>query len=137
MVKLRLRRKGRTHYPIYDIVAVDSRARRDGAFIERLGYYDPHTNPSTISLNPDRALYWMGVGAQPTEIVRRLFGYNGIMIRKHLSMLGKNQVEIEGAVTQHKEKNKASYFKLKELRKIREEKKAKAEEEKKEAEAKQ
>ena len=65
--KIRLQRHGRKDYAHYTIVVADSRAPRDGRFIERLGSYDPNTDPATIQLNFDRALYWVGVGAQPTD----------------------------------------------------------------------
>lgn len=135
MVKLRLRRKGRKHFAVYDVVAVDSRKRRDGAFLERLGYYDPNTQPSTIKINPDRALYWLNVGAQPTPIVRNLLSYDGILLRKHLAIKGKNQVEIEEEVQKHKEITLARYARRKELRKKRKQAKIKAEQDAKKAEA--
>lgn len=119
MVKLRLRRKGRAHYPVYDIVAVDGRSRRDGAFIERLGYMNPNTQPSTVNIDPNRALYWLNVGAQPTEVVRDLLSYEGILLRRHLNFKGKSQAEIEEAVNKHKEVVKSRYFRRKELRKKR------------------
>lgn len=119
MVKLRLRRKGRSHYPIYDIVAVDSRQKRDGAFLERLGYYDPHTKPSTIKVDPDRAVYWLNSGAQPTDMVRELLSYEGILLRRHLQFKGKTEYEIQEAVKQHKEIAVARYFRRAELRKRR------------------
>ena len=72
MVKLRLRRKGRKKAPTYDIVAVDSRSRRDGDYLERVGYYDPMKQPSTVSFQHDRAIYWLNNGAQATDIVRSL-----------------------------------------------------------------
>lgn len=137
MVKLRLRRKGRIHHPVYDIVAIDSRNKRDGAFIEQLGFYDPNTIPNTIKLDPDRAVYWLQVGAQPTVIVRNILSYEGILLRKHLIIKGKNQVEIENAVKEHKQVVAARYKRLKERRKARSlaKQKAKKEEEKKETEA--
>lgn len=135
MVKLRLRRKGRIHHPVYDIIATDGRNKRDGAFIERLGYYDPNTNPNTVQLNPDRAVYWLQVGAQPTEVVRNILSYEGILLRKHLIIKGKNQQEIEDAVKQHKENSQKSYLRLKKQRKERRlaKLKAKKEEELKES----
>ncbi|TAL70425.1 MAG: 30S ribosomal protein S16 [Nitrospirae bacterium] len=137
MVKLRLRRKGRVHHPVYDIVAIDERAKRDGAFIERLGYYDPHHQPSVISIDPDRAVYWLSVGAQPTNLVRNLLSYEGILLRKYMAMKGSNQVEIEEAVKLHKEVAKARYFRRKDLRKKKVSDKEKAAEAaKKEAEKK-
>ncbi len=103
MVKLRLRRRGRKFRPFYDIVAVDSRARRDGKFIERIGYYDPMTTPSTIVINEERALYWLRVGAQPTDIVRHLLSTQGILLRLHLERKGIPAEEIEQAVARHRE----------------------------------
>ena len=135
MVKLRLRRKGRRHFAAYDIIAVDGRKKRDGAYLERLGFYDPNTRPSKISINPDRAVYWLNVGAQPTPIVRNLLSYEGILLRRDLEFKGKNQVEIEEAVKEHKEKVLERYFKKKEARKKKKEDKIKAEEDAKKAEA--
>jgi small subunit ribosomal protein S16 len=128
MVKLRLKRRGRTHYPFYDIIAIDSRVRRDGASIEKIGYYDPHTKPSTIKIDPDRAIHWLDVGAQPTEIVRNLFSYDGVLLRRYLRDKGKNQIEIEEAVKIHKEVATARYHRRKQLRKKREIEKANREE---------
>ncbi len=134
MVKLRLRRKGRKHIAVYDIVAVDVRKRRDGAYLERLGYYDPNHQPSVIKIDPDRAIYWLNQGAQPTPIVRNLLSYEGVLLRRALAFKGKNQVEIEEAVKEHKEKVIARYKRRKELRKKRKLAKLKAKAEAKEAE---
>ena len=82
--KIRLQRHGRKGYPFYPIVIADSRAPRDGKFIERIGSYNPNTNPATISLNFERALHWIMVGAQPTDTVRRLLSNEGVMLMKHL-----------------------------------------------------
>lgn len=117
MVRLRLRRKGRRHYPVYDIVALDRRKRRDGSYIERLGYYNPNTSPSTISIDPDRAVYWLNEGAQPSNIVRNLLSYEGILLRRALAFKDKNQAEIEEAVAKHKEYARERFFKKKEARK--------------------
>jgi small subunit ribosomal protein S16 len=81
--KIRLQRHGRKRYAFYPIVIADSRAPRDGKFIERIGSYNPNTNPATISLNFERALYWVNVGAQPTDTVRRILSQEGVMM-KHL-----------------------------------------------------
>ena len=135
MVKLRLRRKGRRHFAVYDIVAIDSRKRRDGAYLERLGFYDPNTKPSTITINPDRAIYWLNVGAQPTPIVNNLLRYDGVLLRRALGFKEKNQVEIEEAVKEHKQRVLERYFKDIETRKQRKINKLKAEEEAKKAEA--
>ena len=82
--KIRLQRHGRKGYAFYPIVIADSRAPRDGRFIERIGSYNPNTNPATISLNFERALHWIMVGAQPTDTVRRLLSNEGVMLMKHL-----------------------------------------------------
>ncbi len=83
-VKLRLARHGRKSKPYYYIIAADARTPRDGKFIERIGSYNPVTNPATIVLDFDRALDWMMKGAQPTETVRRILSYKGVMMKKHL-----------------------------------------------------
>ncbi|OGU58069.1 MAG: 30S ribosomal protein S16 [Ignavibacteria bacterium GWF2_33_9] len=119
MVRLRLRRKGAKHHPVYDIVVVDQRAKRDGAFLERLGYYDPNTNPSTYKINHDRAIYWLGVGAQPTLVVHNLMSYDGVLLRRQLQFKGKSAEEIEESVTKHKEIALARYARRKDLRKKR------------------
>jgi small subunit ribosomal protein S16 len=83
-VKIRLARHGRKHRAYYHIVAADSRAPRDGKFIERLGNYNPNTNPATIELNFDKALQWLQNGAQPTDTVRAILSYKGVLMKKHL-----------------------------------------------------
>jgi len=127
MVKLRLRRKGRTHHPIYDIVAVDGRARRDGAFLERIGYYDPHTSPNTIKIKQDRAVYWLNVGAQPTDVVRLLLTYDGVLLRRALTFKGKSEEEITAEVEKHRTMAAARYHRRKKLRAKRRDDKIKAE----------
>jgi len=128
MVKLRLRRKGRAHHPVYDIVAVDGRARRDGAFLDKVGFYDPNTNPNTIRLNTERALHWLNAGAQPTDTVHQILSYEGILLRKHLAIKGKTSEEIEAEVVKHKNVVAARYERRKKLRVQRGIDKAKAEE---------
>ncbi|MGL4364507.1 MAG: 30S ribosomal protein S16 [Bacteroidales bacterium] len=83
-VKIRLARHGKKGYPVYHIVVADSRAPRDGKFIEKLGTYNPNTNPASIELNFDSALDWLGKGAQPTETTRAILSYKGVMLKKHL-----------------------------------------------------
>ena len=78
MVKLRLRRMGANKRPSYRIVAADSRAPRDGAFIEIVGFYDPITDPATVKVDVERARHWITVGAQPTETVRSLLSKAGV-----------------------------------------------------------
>ncbi len=83
-VKLRLQRKGRKQAPFYHIVAADSRAPRDGKFIEKIGTYNPLTQPATINLNAETAYDWLLKGAQPTDTVRAILRYKGVLLRKHL-----------------------------------------------------
>ena len=83
-VKIRLTRHGRKRYAYYHIVVADSRAPRDGRYIERIGSYNPNTNPATIDLNVDKALTWLGQGAQPTDTARAILSYKGVMMKKHL-----------------------------------------------------
>ncbi len=83
-VKMRLQRHGRKGYAYYHIVIADSRAPRDGKFIERIGSYNPNTNPATVDLKFDRALYWLNVGAQPTDTTRTILSNEGVLMMKHL-----------------------------------------------------
>ncbi|HET9570169.1 MAG TPA: 30S ribosomal protein S16 [Bacteroidales bacterium] len=82
--KIRLQRHGRKGYAFYHVVVADSRAPRDGKFIERLGSYNPNTNPATIDLNFERALYWVSTGAQPTDTARTVLSTEGVLMMKHL-----------------------------------------------------
>ncbi len=82
--KIRLQRHGRKSYAFYKIVVADSRAPRDGKFIERIGSFNPNTNPATIDLNFERALYWLNVGAQPTDTTRNILSEQGVLMKKHL-----------------------------------------------------
>lgn len=83
-VKLRLQRHGRKGKPFYHLVAADSRARRDGKFIERVGFYDPNHDPAHIDVNIDRALYWLNNGAEPTNTARSVLAAAGVLYKKHL-----------------------------------------------------
>lgn len=82
--KIRLARHGRKGRPFYHVVIADSRAPRDGRYIEKVGTYNPNTNPATIDLNFDRALYWLMTGAQPTDTAERILSYKGVLLKKHL-----------------------------------------------------
>ena len=82
--KIRLQRHGRKRYAYYHIVVADSRAPRDGRYIERIGNYNPNTNPATIDLDFDKALSWLNKGAQPTDTVRAILSYKGVLYMKHL-----------------------------------------------------
>lgn len=83
-VKIRLQRHGKKGKPFYWIVAADSRAKRDGRFLEKLGTYNPNTNPATIDLDVDGSVKWMQNGAQPTDTARAILSYKGAMLKKHL-----------------------------------------------------
>lgn len=82
--RIRLQRHGRKNYAFYSIVAANAQAPRDGRFIEKIGTYNPNTNPATIDLNFERALYWVLVGAQPTDTVRNILSNEGVYLKKHL-----------------------------------------------------
>lgn len=81
--------------PIYDVVVADARAPRDGRFIEKIGTYNPNTNPASININNERALTWLLNGAQPTDTVKAMLSYRGVMLKKHLQI-----GVIKGAISQ-------------------------------------
>lgn len=83
-VKIRLQRKGRKQRPFYHIVVADARAPRDGKFISKLGTYNPMTKPATIDIDREEAYQWLMKGAQPTDTVRAILRFKGVMYRKHL-----------------------------------------------------
>jgi len=95
MVRIRLARRGRKKAAMYDIVVADARAPRDGRFIEKLGSYNPLSNPSKVVLNVDKAVKWLLNGAQPTDTTRSILSHEGVMLRKHLQV-----GVIKGAITQ-------------------------------------
>lgn len=95
MVKIRLARRGRTKLATFDVVVADARAPRDGRFIEKLGTYNPLTNPATVNINDERAFHWIMNGAQPSDTVKTMLSYRGILLKKHLQ-IGVNK----GAITQ-------------------------------------
>ena len=82
--RIRLQRHGRKSYAFYSIVIADSRAPRDGKFIEKIGTYNPNTNPATVDLNFDAALAWVLKGAQPSDTVRNILSREGVYMKKHL-----------------------------------------------------
>jgi small subunit ribosomal protein S16 len=82
--RIRLQRRGRKSYAFYSIVIADSRAPRDGKFTEKIGTYNPNTNPATVDLNFERALHWVLTGAQPTDTVRNILSNEGVYMKKHL-----------------------------------------------------
>ena len=83
-VKIRLQRHGKKGKPFYWIVAADSRSKRDGKFLEKLGTYNPNTNPAEISLDVDGSVKWLHNGAQPTDTARAILSYKGVLMKKHL-----------------------------------------------------
>ncbi|MFM2213892.1 MAG: ribosomal protein [Bacteroidota bacterium] len=83
-VKIRLQRHGKKGKPFYWIVAADARSKRDGRFLEKLGIYNPNTNPATIDLNLDQAVQWLHNGAQPTDTARAILSYKGALMKHHL-----------------------------------------------------
>ncbi len=83
-VKIRLQRHGKKNFAFFHIVVADSRAPRDGRYIEQIGSYNPNTNPATIVLNSERALAWLKVGAEPSLVARRILSYEGVLLRHHL-----------------------------------------------------
>ncbi|MCH1431097.1 MAG: 30S ribosomal protein S16 [Flavobacteriaceae bacterium] len=111
-VKLRLQRHGKKGKPFYWLVAADSRAKRDGRYLEKLGTYNPNTNPATVNIDIDRAVNWMEKGAQPTDTARNLLSYKGVMLKYHL-----NGGVRKGALTQEAADQKlAEWLKEKEAK---------------------
>lgn len=94
-VRIRLARRGRKKRAMYDVVVADARAPRDGRFIEKIGVYNPNTNPATIDINTDKAFDWVMKGAQPSDTVTAMLKYRGVLLRKHLQ-IGVNK----GAISQ-------------------------------------
>jgi small subunit ribosomal protein S16 len=94
LVKIRLRRMGRKKMPIYKIVAADSRAPRDGRFIEALGTYNPNNNPIKLEVDENRVFYWLKSGAQPTYTVKNLLSRKGLMLKLHLHKKGADEQKI-------------------------------------------
>ena len=84
-VKIRLQRHGKKGKPYFWIIAADSRSKRDGKFLEKLGYYNPTTNPAQIDLNVDSAVKWLQNGAQPTDTARAILSYKGALMKNHLA----------------------------------------------------
>jgi len=140
-VKLRLRRMGKKRQPVYKLVAADVRSPRDGRFIESFGLYNPKTEPSTVEINEERALYWLGVGAQPTTTVKNLLSAEGILYKRELMKKGLSEEELAKELEDWKQQREARTSSAKakaEKAKAEAEKakaKAKEEEEKAKAEA--
>jgi len=84
-VKIRLQRHGKKNAAFFHVVVADGRAPRDGKFIEKIGVYNPQTNPATIDIDADAALQWLLKGAQPTDTCRSILSYKGVMFKRHLA----------------------------------------------------
>lgn len=106
-VKLRLRRMGKKRQPVYKVVAADARAPRDGRIIEAIGLYNPKTEPTTLEIAEDRAMYWLGVGAQPTTTVKNLLSSLGIIYKRELVKKGLSEEEIAAKMAEWNEKAEA------------------------------
>ncbi len=106
-VKIRLRRMGRKKWPIWGVVASDVRSPRDGRFIEDLGRYYPLEEPARVVLQKERIMYWLQVGAQPTDTVRSILSREGVLLGLHLQRKGKTEEEIAEAVSEHRERHRA------------------------------
>jgi small subunit ribosomal protein S16 len=106
MVKLRLKRMGTIKKPFYRIVAVDSHKKRDGKYLESLGYYDPKTDPLTLKVDFEKSIKWLKVGAQPSDTVRSLFRRAGLMEKWHKMRMGIKDIDSEKA-TKKKVRKKA------------------------------
>ena len=111
-VKIRLARRGRKKLAKYDVVVADARSPRDGKFIEKLGTYNPLTVPATLELNDEKAFQWLMNGAQPSDTVKAMLSYRGVMLRKHLQC-----GVVKGALTQEQADAKlAAWVKEKEAK---------------------
>jgi small subunit ribosomal protein S16 len=136
-VKIRLARHGSKRKPFYYIVAADSRAPRDGRYIERIGSYNPNTDPASIDLNFDKALQWLNNGAVPTETCKAILSYKGVLFKNHLQKgIAKGALTEEQAETKfnawlndNEQKIQAKKDKLKTNLKSNKEKRLKIEEE--------
>ncbi|MCH1548231.1 MAG: 30S ribosomal protein S16, partial [Flavobacteriaceae bacterium] len=101
-VKIRLQRHGKKGKPYYWIVAADSRSKRDGRYLEKLGSYNPNTNPATIDLDIDKSVEWLKNGAQPTDTARNILSYKGVMLKLHLlGGVAKGALTLEEANDKH------------------------------------
>ena len=109
-VKIRLAKRGRKKLPIFDIVVADSRAPRDGKFIEKLGSYNPQTHPATVVLNEDKAFDWVMKGALPTDTTKTILSDKGVLFRKHLQI-----GVLKGAITQEAADQKLNDWKNQKL----------------------
>lgn len=140
--RIRLQRHGRKSYAFYSIVIADSRAPRDGKFTEKIGTYNPNTNPATVDLNFERALHWVLVGAQPSDTVRNILSREGVYMKKHLlggvakGAFGEAEAETKFEAWKNNKQTGLAALKTKEEEAKKAEAKARLEAEKKVNEAK-
>ena len=140
--RIRLQRHGRKGYAFYSIVIADSRAPRDGKFTEKIGTYNPNTNPATVDLNFERALHWVMVGAQPSDTVRNILSREGVYMKKHLlggvakGAFGEAEAETKFEAWKNNKQSGLQALKAKEEEAKKAETKARLEAEKKVNEAK-
>jgi small subunit ribosomal protein S16 len=99
---------GKKKQPIYKVVAADARSPRDGKFIEAIGLYNPKTEPATVDIKEDRALYWLNAGAQPTDTVKNILTHQGILLKKDLMSEGKTEEQINAKLEEWKKLNEAN-----------------------------
>ncbi len=126
MVKLRLRRTGRKKAPMYKIVAADSRAPRDGRFIESVGTYNPGVHPAVVEVKEDRVFHWLKNGATPTNTVKNLLSRKGMMLKLHLSKKGADAAKINDEHAKWSSVQEAKLQKEHEKKLARKDKKKKA-----------
>ena len=107
-VKLRLRRMGKKKQPVYKLVVADVRSPRDGKFIEAIGLYNPKTDPATVEIKEERAMYWLGVGAQPTGTVKNLLSHQGIILKFELMKQGLTEEQIAAKLDEWKKLKEAN-----------------------------
>ena len=111
-VKLRLRRMGKKRQPVYKVVAADVRSPRDGKFIEAIGLYNPKTEPATVEIKEDRAMYWLSVGALPTATVKNLLQKEGILYKRELEKQGLSEEEVSAKMSEWSQLNEAKNAKF-------------------------
>lgn len=131
--RIRLQRHGKKNQPFYHIVVADGRAPRDGRYIERLGTYNPLTNPATVDINFDRALYWVETGAAPTDTARAILRHEGVYLMKHLrggiakGALTENAAQVKFEAWKQERTSKVNQIKVEEANAARKELKARLE----------
>jgi small subunit ribosomal protein S16 len=125
LVKLRLKRIGKRHYPVYKIVAADARSPRDGRFIEAVGTYNPNTEPVDVNFKEERVLYWLKVGAQPTDTVRSILKDKGLFLKWHLEKKGAGEEDINSALEKFNAGRESQAERTKQKKLRRKERKAK------------